>query len=181
MARTLKCVLEIAALVLMPGLAAAEDVWATNAGYLQSAIKTCASAGADRTACRNFTGETLDRLFGIGDFCNPTRCMKAVEIEWEIRNAPEKWAVLGAAGDQAVLDKARELAATKAVVAMLKQADRGQIAIIMPGAAVASGRWGLRVPVSVSARVDHPEKSVYAKALSWLFAGPQDVVLYARR
>ena len=77
--------------------------------------------------------------------------------------------------------KARELAATKAVVAMLKQADRGQIAIIMPGAAVASGRWGLRVPVSVSARVDHPEKSVYAKALSWLFAGPQDVVLYAQR
>jgi hypothetical protein len=87
---------------------------------------------------------------------------------------------LGAANDQAVLDKARELAATKAVVAILKEDDRGQIAIVMPGAAVASGRWGLKVPIGVGARVDRPEASVYAKGLNWLFADPAKVVVYVR-
>jgi hypothetical protein len=168
------------ALWLLPALASAEDVWTRNAGYLKEAIKACAAAGADRTPCRNFTGKALDRLFGIDEFCSARRCMKAVEIEWEIRNDPNNWTVLGTAGDQAVLDKARELAVTRAVVAILKQADRGQVAIIMPGAAIASANWGLRVPVSVAARVDRPEQSVYAKGLSWLFAGPENVVLYVR-
>lgn len=172
--------LVLACLFLFPVLASAQDTWEKHDGYLKSAIKACAAARADRTACRNFTGEALGRLFGIGDFCSARRCMKAVEIEWEIRNHPEKWARLGAAGDQAVLDKARELAATKAVVAIVTQADRGQVAIIMPGAGVASANWGLRVPVSVGTRVDRPEQSVYARGLSWLFASPQDVVLYVR-
>ncbi|HKB84386.1 MAG TPA: hypothetical protein VKD04_14430 [Burkholderiales bacterium] len=168
------------ALLLLPDLASAQDVWAKNDGYLKSAINDCTAASADRTVCRNFTGEALNRLFGIGDFCTESRCMMAVEIEWEIRNNPGKWGALGAANDQAVLDKARELAATKAVVAILKEEDRGQIAIVMPGAAVPSGRWGLKVPIGVGARVDRPEASVYARGLNWLFADPAKVVLYVR-
>ena len=169
-----------ATLVLLPALAVAADVWTENDGYLKSMINDCGAAGADRTVCRNFTGEALNRLFGIGDFCTRSRCMMAVEIEWEIRNAPAKWGALGSANDQAVLDKARELAATKAVVAILNEADRGQVAIIMPGAAVPSGRWGLKVPIGVGARVDRPEASVYAKGLNWLFADPAKVVVYVR-
>ena len=103
-----------------------------------------------------------------------------MEIEWEIRNHPDKWGALGAASDQAVLDKARELAATKAVVAILNEEDRGQMAIIMPGAAVPSGKWGLNVPIAVGARVDRPESSVYAKGLNWLFADPAKVTIYVR-
>jgi hypothetical protein len=166
--------------LLLPALASAEDVWTKNDGYLKSAINDCTAAGADRKVCRNFTGEALSRLFGIGDFCVESRCQMAVEIEWEIRNHPDKWGALGAASDQAVLDKARELAATKAVVAILKEADRGQIAIVMPGAAVPSGKWGLNVPIAVGARVDRPEASVYAKGLNWLFADPANVVIYVR-
>jgi hypothetical protein len=168
------------ALLLLPAFAAAGDVWTKNDGYLKSAIDDCSAANADRTICRNFTGEALARLFGIGDFCTDSRCMMAVEIEWEIRNNPGKWGVLGTANDQAVLDKARELAATKAVVAILKEEDRGQIAIVMPGAAVPSGRWGLNVPIGIGARVDRPESSVYGKGLNWLFTDPAKVAIYVR-
>ena len=171
---------DFAALLLLPAVASAEDVWSRNDGYLKSAINDCSAAGAYRTVCRNFTGEALNRLFGIGDFCTASRCMKAVEIEWEIRKHPDQWAVLGAANDQSVLDKARELARTRAVVAILKEADRGQIAIVMPGAAVPSGRWGLNVPIGVGARIDHPEASVYGKGLNWLFADPAKVIVYVR-
>lgn len=168
------------ALLLLSAAASAEDVWSKNDGYLKNAINDCSTAGSDRTVCRNFTGEALNRLFGIGDFCTDSRCLMAVEIEWEIRNHPDKWGALGAANDQAVLDKARELAATKAVVAILNEEDRGQIAIVMPGAAIPSGKWGLKVPISVAARVDRPESSVYAKGLNWLFADPAKVAIYVR-
>jgi len=169
-----------ALLLLLPALASAQDTWSKNASFLKSAIDDCSAAGRDRTTCRNFTGQALNKLFGIADFCTDSRCLMAVEIEWEIRNSPAKWGALGAANDQAVLDKARELAATKAVVAILNEEDRGQVAIIMPGAAIASGKWGLKVPVAVGARVDRPEASVYAKGLNWLFADPAKVTLYVR-
>jgi hypothetical protein len=167
-----------ATLLLLPAFASAEDVWAKNDGYLKSAINDCSAADTDRAVCRNFTGEALNRLFGIGEFCIQSRCLKAVEIEWKIRKDPDKWSVLGTANDQAVLDKARELAGTRAVLAILNEEDRVQIAIVMPGAAVPSGRWGLKVPIGVGARIDRPEASVYGKSLNWLFADPAKVTLY---
>jgi len=167
-------------LLLLSATASAEDVWSRNDGYLKSAINDCSVANAVRSVCRNFTGEALNRLFGIDEFCVRSRCMKAVEIEWKIRNNPGKWESLGTANDQAVLDKARELAATRAVLAVLNEKDRGQVAIIMPGAAIPSAKWGLNVPIGVGARVDHPEESVYGKSLTWLFSDPAKVSIYAR-
>lgn len=165
-----------------PLIAFAQEPWTQNEGYLKGAIKECRAAARDRTACRHFTGEALQRLFGIGDFCKPNRCLKAVEIEWEIRNNPDQWTVLGTAADQAALDKARELAGHgKAVLAVQVSRDRGQIALIMPGAAVPSGQWKLNVPVSVAARVDRPERSIYGKGINWLFDEPDQVSLYARK
>jgi len=164
-------------------LASAQDVWTENHGYLKSAINDCSAAsaaGADRAICRNFTGEALKRLFGINDFCVASRCLKPAEIEWRIRHNADKWDPLGSAGDQAVLDKARGLAATRAVLAILNEAERSQVAIVMPGAAIPSGRWGLNVPIAVGVRVDRPEESIYAKGLNWLFADPAKVALYVR-
>jgi hypothetical protein len=164
---------------LVPPCAQAEDTWVSNDAYLRGAIHDCTAAGPDRTVCRHFTGEALQKLFGIGDFCNESRCFKAVEIEWELRNNPDKWGALGAANDQAVLDKARELSANgKAVIAVQNNDDRGQIGIIMPGAAVPSGKWGLNVPIAVAARVDRPEASFYGKGISWLFSDPARVAIY---
>ena len=151
-----------------------------NDGYLKSAINDCGAAGARLSVCRSFSGEAWSRLFGIGDFCNPSRCMRVTELIGKIRADTGKWGVLGSANDQAVLDKARELAATKAVLAILQEEDPGQITIIMPGAPVPSGRWRLNVPIGVGARVDRPEASVYAKGLNWLFAEPAKVVVYVR-
>lgn len=174
-------VLPVALAALMPLSAHAENTWVSNDGYLRGAIKDCTAAGPDRTVCRHFTGEALVRLFGIGDFCTESRCLKAVEIEWELRNNPDKWGALGAANDQAVLDKARELSANgKAVIAVQNSEDRGQIGIIMPGAAVTSGKWGLNVPIAVAARVDRPEASFYGKGINWLFSDPAPVTLYVR-
>jgi hypothetical protein len=169
-----------AGLLALSSLAFADDVWTRNDDYLRSAINDCRAAGADRSACRDFTGRALSRLFGIGDFCTDSACMRAVEIEWEVRNNPGKWGTLGTANEQGVLDKARELAGSKAVVAILKEGDRGQVAIVMPGAPVASGKWALKVPTGVGARVDHPEASVYGRGLNWLFADPAKVGIYVR-
>lgn len=168
--------------VLFPS-ALAQDVWTENDGYLKSVINDCSAAsapGADRAVCRNFTGEALKRLFGINDFCVASRCLKPLEIESRIRHDADKWNALGNAGDQAVLDNARGLAATRAVLAILNEQERSQVAIVMPGAPVPSGRWGLNVPIAVGVRVDRPETSVYAKGLNWLFADPAKVVLYVR-
>ncbi|HEY5931067.1 MAG TPA: hypothetical protein VIU02_12220 [Burkholderiales bacterium] len=171
--------LQLFLLALLPVCAQAEDTWVSNDSYLRGAIKDCAAAGPDRTVCRHFTGEALVRLFGIGDFCTESRCLKAVEIEWELRNTPDKWGALGTANSQAVLDKARELSASgKAVLAVQNNDDRGQIGIIMPGAAVPSGKWGLNVPIAVAARVDRPEASFYGKGINWLFSDPAHVAIY---
>jgi hypothetical protein len=169
-------------LAILPELAAAQQTWVENDGYLKSTINDCRAAGRDRTVCRHFTGEALDRLFGLKGFCRPNRCLKAVEIEWELRNNPDKWTVLGTAADQAALHKARSLAAAgKPVLAVQNERDRGQIAILMPGAAVPSGAWKLNVPIAVAARVDRPERSIYGKGINWLFDEPGQVRLYARQ
>jgi hypothetical protein len=168
--------------LLAPAPPALADPWTDNETWLKTAIQECRAAGLDRTACRHFAGEALHKLFGIGDFCRPSRCLKAVEIEWELRNHPDKWAPIGTAADQAALHKARELAAQgKAVLAVQNERDRGQVAILMPGPPVASGRWKLDVPIAVAARVDRPERSLFGKGLNWVFDEPGQVKLFAQR
>ncbi|MGH8677211.1 MAG: hypothetical protein ACREUQ_02515, partial [Burkholderiales bacterium] len=92
------------------------------------------------------------------------------------------WSVIGQASDQAALDKAHELAVSgKAVVAVQNVDDLGQVAIIMPGKPMASGRWRMdRVPVAAAARVDAPEKSIFAQGINWVFSNPAQVTLYTR-
>jgi hypothetical protein len=180
---TLSSLPRLALVVLLaPCLPALADPWADHDAWLKGAIADCRAAGRDRTACRHFTGEALQKLFGIEDFCRPSRCLKAVEIEWELRNGPDKWTLIGTAADSAALHKARELAALgKAVLAVQNERDRGQVAILMPGPPVPAGRWKLDVPIVVAARVDRPERSVYGKGLNWVFDEAAQVRLYTRR
>lgn len=169
-------------LLATPLLAQPGSPWADNEAYLKGAIADCRAAGRDRTVCRHFTGQALQKLFGIGDFCKPNRCLKAVEIEWELRNNPDKWTFLGTATDQAALDKARDLAVQgKAVMAVQVSQDRGQIALVMPEPSVPSRQWKAQVPLAVAARVDRPEKSLYGKGINWIFDQPEQVKLYARK
>ena len=161
---------------------AQSDPWTQHSDWVSSAIESCKSATEDRSGCRHFPGEALRELFGIGDFCTDSGCMRAVEMEYEFRNHPDKWSAIGQASDQAALDKAHELAVSgKAVVAVQNVDDLGQVAIIMPGKPVPSGRWSLdRVPVAAAARVDAPEKSVFGQGINWVFSNPAQVTLYTR-
>lgn len=160
------------------------DPWSQRGDWLKSQIDTCkAATSASRDVCRYLAAEALRELFGIEDFCPASACMTGPEIEAALRNDPHNWSVLGSAVDQAVLDKARELADQgKAVVAGHNAEHRSQVAIIMPGKAVPSGKWAMeRVPLGVAARSDAPERSIYAEGINWVFSDPARVTLYVRQ
>lgn len=160
------------------------DPWTQRGDWLKSQIDACkAATSGPRDVCRYLAAEALKELFGIEDFCPATPCMTGPEIEAAIRNDPQKWSVLGSGADQAVLDKARELADQgKAVVAGHNAEDRSQVAIIMPGKAVPSGKWAMeRVPLGAAARSDAPERSIYAEGINWVFSDPARVTLYVRQ
>jgi hypothetical protein len=160
------------------------DPWTQHGDWAKSQINSCQSVSGDtRDICRFFAAEALKELFGIGDFCGGERCMTAPEIESQIRNSPEQWSVLGTADDQTVLDKARELAGQgQAVIAGQDVEDRSQVAIIMPGKPVPSGKWAMnRVPIGTAARTDSPDRSIYGEGINWIFTDPARVTLYVRQ
>ena len=158
------------------------DTWATNSAWVDSAIVECQSTTDDLTVCQSFTPAALEKLFSIADFVMESRVMIAAEMATEIQRHPETWQSLGAASDQAVLDKAHELAsAGNAVIAIQSVDGLGQAAIIMPGQPVPSGKWDMeRVPLAAAARVDAPESSIYGKSISWVFSNPQLVTLFVK-
>lgn len=162
---------------------AQSDPWTQNGDWVSSLIQSCKDSTGDTTACMDFSGQALDRLLGSNEFCGDSRCMLMAEIENELRNNPEKWQLIGGGADQAVLDKAREMAAAgKIVVAAQSEGGLGQVAIIMPGKPVPSGKWGLeRVPVGAAARFDAPEKSIYGEGINWVFSDPSKVTIYGSR
>ncbi len=161
---------------------AQQDPWTQHSGWVSSAIESCKAAADDRASCRQFPGEALRELFGVSEFCGEASCMRASEIEYEMRNNPDHWSVIGQASDQAALDRAHELAVSgHAVVAVQNVDDAGQVAIIMPGKPVPSGKWSMdRVPVAAAARVDVPEKSIFGQGINWVFSNPEQVTLYTR-
>ncbi len=162
---------------------AQSDPWTAHGDWVSSAIQGCTESADAIGACTTFAGEALDRLLGASEFCGSDSCMLMAQIESELRNNPDRWQLVGGATDQAVLDKARELAASgKIVIAAQSEESLGQVAIIMPGQPVPSGKWGMdRVPLGAAARPDAPEKSVYGKGINWVFSDPSKVTLYSRR
>jgi hypothetical protein len=174
-----------AAALCTPALTAyaQSDPWTEHGDWMSSEIQNCKNSAGDVAGCNDFAGRALDRLLGTAEFCGDTRCMLMAEIESELRNNPDRWQLVGGASDQAVLDKAHELAqAGNVVVAAQSEEGRGQLALIMPGRPVASGKWAMdRVPVAAAARSDAPERSVYAEGINWVFSDPGKVTIYSRR
>lgn len=158
------------------------DTWVQNSAWIDSAITECQATTEDLSACQSFTPAALEKLFSIADFVTDSRVMLAAEIATEMQRHPETWQSLGAASDQAVLDKAHELASAGSAVIAIQSVDgRGQAAIIMPGQPLPSGKWEMeRVPLAAAARVDSPESSINGKSISWVFSDPQLVTLYVR-
>jgi hypothetical protein len=162
---------------------AQNDLWTQHGDWITSEIESCKDTVDDVSICNDFAGRALDRLLGVSEFCRDTRCILMADIEAEMRNNPDKWQLVGGASDQAVLDKARELAdAGSVVVAAQSEEGRGQIAILVPGRPVASGKWGMdRVPLAAASRSDAPGRSVYGEGINWVFSDPSRVTIYNRR
>lgn len=160
------------------------DPWTQHGDWARAQIQACQGvAEGPRDVCRYFAAEALRTLFGIEEFCTAERCMTAPEIESELRDNPEEWNALGSASDQSVLDNAAELAAQgHAVVAGQNVEGRSQVAIIMPGKPVPSGKWAMaRVPLGACARTDAPNRSIYAEGINWVFPDAGKVTLYVRK
>ena len=162
---------------------AQSDPWIQHGDWISSAIKSCQDARDELSPCSNFAAQALDKLIGQDEFCGGSHCLLAAEIEAQLRNNPERWQLIGGASDQAVLDKARELAtAGNIVVAAHSEDNLGQIAILMPGRPVPSGKWAMdRIPLAAAARPAAPEKSVYGSGINWVFSEPSKVMLYMHR
>jgi hypothetical protein len=157
---------------------AGETTWDHSANWLREQIGACARGTAE-LACHYFPARALSRLFGIDDFCTAERCLLAHEIGVEV-GKDGHWSMLGHASDQAILNRAQEMAVGGLpVIAVQPDGDTDVVAIIMPGKLAPSHSWSRNVPMSVGTRVDNPKSSVYGKALSFLFHDPAKVKLYA--
>jgi len=160
--------------------AAAATTWDKNAGWLQEQIQACAHRSGG-FSCTYFPARALNQLFGIGQFCEADRCLRPHEIAAQIAR-DQRWTALGQASDQATLSLAREMATGGLpVIAMEASADKGLVAMVMPGKLVSSQGWRLKVPLAVGTRLDKPEQSVYSQALSFLFSDPSKVTLYVQK
>ena len=178
----LRRVASLCAAVLLPTVVAgaAATTWDNNAGWLQKQVQAC----AQRTggfSCTYFPARALNQLFGIGEFCDLDHCLHAHEIAAQIAK-DEQWTALGKASDQAILNRAQAMATGGLpVIAVQTGADKGLIAIVMPGKLVTSQSWSMKVPLAVGTRLDKPEASVYSQALSFLFSDPSKVTLYVQK
>jgi len=171
-------VLGSALLASAGGAIAAGTTWDRNASWLQEQIQNCAE-GRGEYACRHFAARALHQLFAIDDYCKADTCLQSHEIAAEL-GKDSHWAAIGKANDQAILNQAQEMVTGGLpVIAVQAGADKGLIAIVMPGKLVPSQRWSRNVPLSVGTRLDKPEASVYGKGLNFLFSDPTKVTLYA--
>ncbi|HTS54966.1 MAG TPA: hypothetical protein VMH26_16970 [Burkholderiales bacterium] len=169
-----------AVLVSAGSVAAAGTTWDKNADWLRGQIDACARRTGG-FVCSYFPARALNQLFGIGDFCDAEHCLRAHEIADQIAKDGQ-WTALGKASDQAILNQAQEMATGGLpVIAVQTAADKGMIAIVMPGKPVTSQSWGRKVPLAVGARLDRPEASVYSQGLSYLFSDPSKVMLYVQK
>lgn len=167
-----------ALLTLASGVAVAAGTWERNASWLQEQIEACQNR-SEEFACRYFPARAFKQLFGMGEFCSDDRCLLSHEMAARIAKDTQ-WAALGSASDQAILTQAHDMATGGLpVIAVHAGADKGLIAIVMPGKLLAAQSWSMKVPLAVGTRVDKPESSVYGKGLNFLFSDPAKVTLYA--
>lgn len=144
-------------------------------------FKNCSTSGGD---CSKFIGESVNKVYQINDFYNPTqkRYMTTSEIAAFLKTS-KSWKNLGPGYDQQTLETAQDQAnAKKAVVAVyMNEQGIGHVVVILPGALQNSGSWGLRVPNVASFFTTQPDKSFVDKSLAYAFSKVmmKDIVLYA--
>jgi hypothetical protein len=130
-------------------------------------------------ACQAYLGNLLHTVYGLDDFKHEQPLSPAT-IAAQI-DASSNWTRLGVATDQTVLTTGQQAANQgQAVLAVLAFNPTGHVAIILPGQLQRSNQWKLDTPNSASLFRNKPQLSYINKKLSYAFAKPDSVLLYAR-
>jgi hypothetical protein len=173
--------------------------------YLGSLFACAPDSPGDDSPCNRFVGFALANAYCVKDF-GPNASggyLVANEIMSRI-GTTTGWTLLGklpvvqdenrnvtispsdAAKAQQILDAAQQRAnAGDAVVAGTQDADEGHLSLIIDGHTNGSGQWNPLLPPN-SANMKHrfpadPNKSYIDKPLSYAFADPDDVLIYAKQ
>ena len=157
--------------------------WSERFGWAQHRLSACRKA-TERDGpklCDRFVAEAIDQIYGVTDFREGTGHAADGAVVRALRAGLESWSPIGSAGTQANLDLARALAEEGTpVLAVLGATTRGQLALILPGAASGSRAWKRRVPNAAMLFRGDPARSFIGRPLSYAFsvAKMEEVQLY---
>jgi hypothetical protein len=139
----------------------------------------------DQSPCNTFASRGLEAIYGVTDFRSGTKSHQSANQMWDTVNSPgTKWTQLGT-----VFNEANNLCAQSAanagwpVIALLKAAGHGHVALVIPGQPTVSNSWGMLTANSASFFLDKPTSVYLNKGLSSAF-GPtnaQKAVFFYRK
>ena len=184
MNRSLLCV---TGLLLGMGAALAQECKKTEYSseqqqYMETAVKQQSLCQSKTDAsCRSFLAQSVEHIYGIKDFGSDANFASAPEVGKRV-STDATWEHIGSASDPEVLKKAVSSAnCGQAVLAVMTSDGGGHVAMILPGAMSPSGGWKMEVPNSASFFMHNPAKSYTGKPLSFAFATPDGIEIYAKK
>lgn len=189
MKRSLLCVIGLCVTGLMLGMGAAlaqeckkTEYSSEQQQYMDAAVKQQSLCQSKTDAsCRSFLAQSVEHIYGIKDFGSDANFASAPEIGKRV-STDATWEHIGSASDPEVLKKAVSSAnCGQAVLAVMTSDAGGHIAMILPGAMSPSGGWKMDVPNSASFFMNNPAKSYTGKPLSFAFASPNGIEIYAKK
>jgi hypothetical protein len=170
---------------------AQKDLFNKLVGIMSCPVDADASTAVnvDAVSCNYFVGKALVTVYGVKDFApemNGGRWLTANEIIDSVRVRTDVWTKLGDGNDQNVLRNAAAGAATQPVIATMKGAQHGHVALVLPGELKSSSTWvkpdgaAMVVPNSAAFTLNDVNKAYIFCRLSRAFAEPDKVELYWR-
>lgn len=140
---------------------------------------TCQDTG-DPVACNVFVARAAEGVYGVRDFKKSDGSYITANMIMDHVKSNKIWSKLGMANDQKVLNDAAAGAEDHLIVAVMSDQPHGHVALVLPGAPMASNSWKLNVPNSASAFLGNVERAYVFCRLAWAFSDPAKVELWWR-
>lgn len=139
----------------------------------------------DQSPCNTFASRGLEAIYGVIDFKVGEKSHQAANAMSESVNGPtSKWVKLGGVFDEQNNLCAQSVAnAGWPVIALLKAAGHGHVALVIPGEPQKSGSWGFLAANSASFFLGRPASVYLNQPLSSAFgvADARNAIFYYRR
>ena len=139
----------------------------------------------DQSPCNTFASRGLQSIYGVKDFMLGGSTFQSANQMWDTVNAQgSKWLRLGSVFDEQNNLCAQSLAnAGWPVIALLKAAGHGHVALVIPGEPQQSASWRMFAANSASFFLGKPASAYLNKPLSFAFdtAHAQDASFFFRR